>query len=168
MCQAWGLGFAHCGELTVDSAQYIAGYVVKKLTASGDPRLAGKHPEFARMSLRPGIGAGFAERFAESLNSSVGSAWVASHGDVPVTARTDGRELPLGRYLRRKFRQAVGFDHDGGQATTIAQQQAEMQLLLDDSGLTRKQFAEQKPFIETQRILQMEGRSKIYRKKGVI
>lgn len=56
---SWGMGHVHLMELNAETAQYLCGYVVKKMTSPDDPRLQGKHPEFTRMSLRPhGIGAG--------------------------------------------------------------------------------------------------------------
>lgn len=162
--EAWSLGFTHCGDLTADSAQYIAGYVVKKLTRFDDPALAGRHPEFARMSLRPGIGAGFAERFAAGLNSEPGATSIGVTGDVPATARTDGRHLPLGRYLRRKLREELGFDEVGGQAKAMELQNAEMQILRDLSP-SLFHYRTERPFVEHQRVAQVEGRAKIFSKK---
>lgn len=165
--KAWGVGFVHVGELSVDSAQYIAGYVVKKLTRRGDPRLGGRAPEFSRMSLRPGIGAGFVSRFAEGLNSESGARSIGLVGDVPVTARTDGKHLPLGRYLRRKLREQIGFDDVGGQPKPMAAQNAEMQALRDASP-SLYHYRTERPFVEHQRIAQVEGRAKIYAKKETL
>lgn len=63
----WGLGHASIGELTYDSAAYIARYVVKKISGTKaaahyrrvDPdtgEVFDVSPEFTRMSLKPGIG----------------------------------------------------------------------------------------------------------------
>lgn len=67
-------GFAVIGDLTFESAAYVAGYVTKKIT--GDQ--AEEHyldsftgtlrkPEFATMSRRPGIGAKWIEKWADQV-----------------------------------------------------------------------------------------------------
>ena len=61
---AWKLGNIYVGDLNAHSAQYIAGYTTKKMTKADDERLNGRHPEFARMSNRPGIGANAAHDIA--------------------------------------------------------------------------------------------------------
>lgn len=108
----WGLGRIDIGELNLHSAQYIAGYVTKKMTKFDDPRLAGRYPEFARMSLRPGIGALSVEQIASVLSSGYGQAFVSESGDVPVSLKSGGKSLPLGRYLRRKLREKLGRSPD--------------------------------------------------------
>ena len=55
----WKKGNIFLGTLETESAQYIAGYVTKKMTSKSDPRLEGRKPEFAAMSRKPGIGADF-------------------------------------------------------------------------------------------------------------
>lgn len=73
----WGLGHTIIGDLTFDSAAYVARYVMKKVT--GD--LAEHHyqytdangvihqlePEMAHMSRRPGIGATWYEKYASDV-----------------------------------------------------------------------------------------------------
>lgn len=110
VADAWGHGYVHLGELTADSAQYIAGYVTKKMTSSDDPRLEGRCPEFARMSLRPGIGHGACMGIARNLMTLGGSAALARLGDVPGQVRIQGRMFPMGRYLRSVLREDVGRD----------------------------------------------------------
>jgi len=94
------------GTLEKKSSQYIAGYVVKKMGNATDTRLAGRYPEFARMSLRPGIGA--------SAIPDIASVMMFNHledkGDVPTALRHGAALLPLGRYLRRRLRKEVGLD----------------------------------------------------------
>lgn len=110
IADCWPLGLTHVGSVTAQSCGYVAGYTTKKMTAKNDPRLQGRHPEFARMSRNPGIGFRAAGDIGESLSrSSAGAAWVAKNGDVPAVTRMDGRFFPLGRYMVSKIREACGF-----------------------------------------------------------
>lgn len=98
------LGFTFVGSLTWESASYVAGYLTKKVV-NNEKAIR----EFSRMSLRPGIGASAMVDVARSLGSDVGLDSVAAYGDVPSVLRYGGKLLPLGRYLRRELRGALGF-----------------------------------------------------------
>jgi len=54
----WGKGFVHLGNVSYDSANYVASYTLKKQSgpASSIYLQRGVVPEFALMSRRPGIG----------------------------------------------------------------------------------------------------------------
>lgn len=104
--ETWGFGHVLVGRLETRSAAYIAGYVTKKMTHRDDVRLHGRTPEFARMSLRPGIGADALWNVA-SVMMQYGTE---KRGDVPVVLRFGGKEYPLGRYLRGKLREMCGHD----------------------------------------------------------
>jgi len=106
--EAWTYGACHVGELTHDSAQYVCGYTVKKLTKPGLSALEGRYPEFARMSLRPGIGAVAVGDVVSALQSEAGWQDIGSRSDVPEVLRHGRRSLPLGRYMRMKLRQSLG------------------------------------------------------------
>lgn len=103
----WGKGVVYSGPLTSDSAQYICGYVTKKMTARDDPRLEGKHPEFSRQSRNPGIGANFVGNIADVLRHY---NLDYTQDDVPVALRHGKKVLPLGRFLRGKIRENLGWD----------------------------------------------------------
>lgn len=124
----WPFGKVYVGQLTKDSAQYIAGYVTKKIMSPVERDGKGlcqstrckrkreckhfqfKHPEFTRMSLRPGIAAAAAEDIARSLDNEFGKEEILNAGDVPSILYHSSRGLPLGRYLRAKIRAACGVD----------------------------------------------------------
>lgn len=60
--QIWANGIVAVGEVTFNSAAYIARYMLKKQKgpdAAAFYRSQGKAPEFSRMSRRPGIGADY-------------------------------------------------------------------------------------------------------------
>lgn len=109
--QSWGLGFTHIGELNKDTADYLCGYVTKKMTKKDDPRLAGKHPEFTRSSRGKGtygIGVPALTTLAEALNTEQGKLSMEAMGDIPYEVVIHGKTVPLGRTLRSKLRVALG------------------------------------------------------------
>lgn len=124
---SWGLGHIAIGSLETSSAQYIAGYVTKKMTFNDDPRLEGRHPEFSRMSLRPGIGAFFMHDVASEL---LKLDLEQTQADVPSALRHGSRQLPLGRYLRRRLRLLTGKEVDAPETEKIKYQE-EMRPLLE-------------------------------------
>lgn len=105
---AWGKGHTLTGSLTKDSAQYICGYVTKKLTKLGDPLLGGRFPEFSRMSRRPGIGANAMSVIADSLTTDGGVRLLELKGDVPDRLSHARKEMCIGRYLKSKLRLLIG------------------------------------------------------------
>lgn len=77
------------------------------MTTAIDDRLQGRYPEFARMSLKPGIGFGILGPLAMTLHQNGLNDLLP---DVPSTLRHGKKEMPLGRYLRRKLRVELGRD----------------------------------------------------------
>lgn len=110
---SWGKGRIQLGDLGPHAAAYIAGYVTKKMTSKDDQRLMGRHPEFARMSLKPGIGA----TAIPDIASVILEHNLEKNDDVPNSLRHGNRLLPLGRYLTGKLRVEVGKDAKAPQST---------------------------------------------------
>lgn len=74
----WALGDCYIGELTFESAAYVARYCTKKVTGEKadehyrrfNPKMGcwtSVRPEYASMSRRPGIGAGWYDRFSSDV-----------------------------------------------------------------------------------------------------
>lgn len=116
--ECWGQGHCDVQPFGPLGAQYVAGYVTKKMTSKSDPRLEGRAPEFARMSLKPGIGAGAAEVIHESRGT-----------EVPSVLRMEQKLWPLGRYIRGKLKCITGeVGEDSGFMSRIRERQAELRL----------------------------------------
>lgn len=118
IAETWGLGRIDVAKLEPHSASYVCGYVVKKLTSPDDPRLEGRHPEFARMSLKPGIGADFVPDIAD-----VQLRYNDKGEEVPFGLRHGPKIMPLGRYLVRKLRVQSGREAGPSVSTQIIQQE---------------------------------------------
>lgn len=125
--ETWAFGNIMLGKLEDDSAGYMAGYVTKKMTAAGDPRLNGRHPEFGRMSLRPGIGHDALWEIADILLKYELGDQMA---DVPLALQHGMKKLPLGRYLRRRLRTYVGKDEKISQEAFSALEKEMLELRL--------------------------------------
>lgn len=161
----WGQGFVTVGALERKSAQYIAGYVTKKMTSKNDLRLNGRHPEFARMSLRPGIGATALEEILESLTTQNGADYLIKNKDIPNVLRHGSTVLPLGRYLRMKLREGYGFKETGTPKEVL--RDLALQRLQELSGMSKDDRQAEKAQAK-QKVLNMENKAKIFAKKGNI
>lgn len=183
--QSWGLGFSHVGDLTHDSAQYIAGYVTKKMNHPASkctpkcthPPLASRLPEFSRMSLKPGIGAPAVPDIADVLTSPAGCDALARVGDVPHHLLLEKKQLPLGKYLRGKLRETLHFPDKKTPQASLDEWKAEMQKLHEDHKATsatkalskyldkRQHFKQYLIDKNAQKVLQLETKNKIFSAK---
>ena len=159
----WGKGIVYLGTVESDSAQYVAGYTVKKMTSRDDQRLGNRHPEFARMSLKPGLGYDALHEVASQLmHFNLDSSEV----DVPSTLRHGKKELPLGRYLMKNLRKMVGKDEKTPEA--VLQKLSGELLPLQQAARNSKEYptlAWQIKKANAQKLLQTETRNKIYKGK---
>lgn len=98
LAEIWGHGHTHIGELNYASARYCSGYIFKKQhgdrakrhyqVVDSDGVCYPLEPEFARMSLRPGIGRGWYDRYSGDFHTH----------DVAVL---DGKRFPVPKYYDR-------------------------------------------------------------------
>lgn len=67
----WPFGISVIGDLTFESAAYVARYVVKKINGKqASAHYGNRIPEYATMSRRPGIGANFFARYRSDIYPS--------------------------------------------------------------------------------------------------
>lgn len=113
--KCWGKGNIFQGDVNSKSALYIAKYLQKHLTNSNWKRqdsytgltnaqkLAGRHPEFARMSNKPGIARFAVDKIASSLSN-----FEQEDFEIPRVLVHGSTSLPLGRYLSDKLHETLG------------------------------------------------------------
>ena len=163
----WSAGMVAVGGLTVHSMQYVAAYVTKKMTSKDDSRLKGRYPEFARMSLRPGIGVSAMHELASvmlSLNV------LDTQSDVPSSLRHGSRLLPLGRTLRKRLRTFCGMDEKAPRAVIEAMEEELQPLYESAKGHEDVRHYFREAVIEAcaQKVKQVEVRSKIFKQGKVL
>lgn len=157
-------GHIMVGDFTEATAQYVSKYVVKKWTNKDHKDLNGRHPEFARMSLRPCIGGPAMQVLAETISNN---GELDRLDDVPNVLKLGKKSLPLGRTMIRKLREATGFSEDYVQSlkSKVSYERSLEMLALfenyephEEVKTLRAAFAKS----VSQRILQLEAKSKIY------
>lgn len=114
LSKLWPFGHASVGNLTYESAAYVARYVVKKVTGAdavehylrSDEYGEVVHltPEFTHMSLKPGIGSSFYDKYGSEIR-------------VRDACIVQGRERQVPRYFDKRLEvldidaaEAVAFD----------------------------------------------------------
>ena len=110
MRKHWIKGHIYLGNLTQHSAQYVAGYVTKKLTSIGHDYkdiLHGRYPEFGRQSKMPGLGLEAVLKHAEKIKPHIKTV-----DDIPKFLLHGGKKWPLGRYLQGKLNEALGYEEE--------------------------------------------------------
>lgn len=159
--ETWGHGDIDLGMLETSSAQYISGYVTKKMTMRDDYRLNGREPEFARMSLRPGLGADMMHEVASTL---LQFNLEQTQVDVPSTLRHGSREMPLGRYLTKRLRKLTGRDEKAPQEI-IDQIQSELSAVRETAFNNSVSFASALKEANAPLVASFKARQKIYERK---
>lgn len=161
--QTWGQGHIMNAEFNRHTVQYTCGYVIKKMTNPDDFRLGGREPEFATMSLRPGIGAYAMDEMA----SQVMKYDLESLGDVPTALDHGRKTMPLGRYLTKRLRERTGRDAAVPQAKVqkMAEAMQPLRQFAFDNSLPLSKVVQEALKPQTD---QAERRHRFYRKKGVL
>ncbi|WNK14765.1 MAG: replication initiator protein [Microvirus sp.] len=99
----WGKGFTSIGDVTIESAAYIARYIVAKITGPGSERYYERinyntgeiydlTPEFNRMSLKPGIASEWIEKYESDCYPE---------GELTLL---EGRKTRTPKYYDRKYK----------------------------------------------------------------
>lgn len=137
-CRFWDKGFVHVGNLEVGSANYVAGYALKKVMGSKNKdyyRDLGIIPPRALMSRRPGIGAEFMEKFAEPIKRL-------------LSCTVNGQVVAAPRYYRDK----LGFkEQENYQAFIDERKEREWQKAMERSGMTVEELqAHIKSYLEVE------------------
>lgn len=177
--RTWDKGHTYLGELNEATASYITGYVTKKWTREDQwtkEKLKGRHPEFARMSLKPGIGAIAIRSLINFTAPTRPGKYVRKSIDAPVALRKNGLMLNLGRYLRRKWREALGRGEDPPESIMEEYLRELQRVYKDDKEQAKKRgtpacFIDPKTFYNqrvAQQIKNLDARAKIRQKEKTI
>lgn len=160
----WGFGHVGLGTVTLESVAYTCGYVVKNMRRTDDIRLKGRHPEFSRMSLKPGIGYHAMWDVADVLMKY--NLEERENGDVPAGLRHARKIMPYGRYLRGTLREMVGKDRSAPEGSYSDEEmcalfEAACRATPQGGEVRRTAFKNALIDAGAQRVLNMEARMKI-------
>jgi len=68
LTKIWGYGHTTVGDVTFESAAYVARYITKKITGkNAEKYYDGRKPEYTTMSLRPAIGQKWLDKYANDV-----------------------------------------------------------------------------------------------------
>lgn len=82
--KTWRKGFVVIGDVTFESAAYVARYVMKKVTGDkAEEHYQGKSPEYITMSRNPGIGKEFFEKYMDEIYKTDSVISKGQHAPVP-------------------------------------------------------------------------------------
>lgn len=129
------------------------------MTMRDDPRLEGRFPEFARMSLRPGIGLHAMHEVASQL---MRFNLEDSQADVPSALRHGSRLMPLGRYLRSNLRKMVG-KNEKAPASEAQKRVEEMRPLREAAFNASSSFKKVVVDVNRPTVTRLKARQKIFK-----
>lgn len=126
----WGMGFVTVGDLTFESACYVARYTTKKITGKrASWHYGSRLPEYASMSTKPGIG----------------SEWIHKH--MEDTYRFDtivvrGRECTPPKFYDKMFKKKMEKERTIERYIEIKKKRIERANMSDDNTMERLKIKE--------------------------
>lgn len=166
----WRHGSIDQGELNAKSAQYLCGYVTKKLTNINHKEtrdwLNGRHPEFMRSS--QGIGRSAAEKIANNLISVED---LEADQLMPSSLVESGRSMYLGRYMKSKI-ESFTVKKDVANEVRLQKQEAKLEKEIQEynasiqEGLSPFEAIERKKKIQEQILLNQSKKLEMRQKKA--
>lgn len=165
LSRTWGHGNVLLGDLTPQSAQYTAGYIIKKMASEIGTQLD-RTPEFSRMSLgsrKDGLGGLGSQMMHDVASTLLKLNLEKSLDDVPVVLRHGKKQYPIGRYLRGQLRELIGREKS---APPSSYEKIEKEL-----SLVRQASFASSPFVPVKTLLidvdagpyaRLEGKQRIY------
>lgn len=165
--ECWDKGFIKVDELNAATAGYVSQYVIKKWTNPDDLHvrrlLKGRAPEFATMSLKPGIGAGAAKIVAGAI--------AGKSVDIPTRLRVDGVLRPFGRYIKKaiikEFPNAEALEKYEKE-TWLLSVHEELKADIADAKAAGKTLEDWRKEKKKQRFLNLVGRQKLFKSKRTL
>lgn len=106
--KCWKKGFVQIGTAEPATMSYCGGYITKKMTRRGDPRLEGRNPEFALMSRNPGLGMKYIDVLAEAYNTDRGQVALQMNGWIAGDMIMDGKRYSLAKSMKEKLVDRLG------------------------------------------------------------
>lgn len=95
----WGMGFTYIGEVTPESASYVAQYTTKKITgAESENHYYGRLPEFNLTSRKPGLGYEAAQIIAKTLSAPKRRNFLFDN-----CLRMHGKRYPIDTYMLKSI-----------------------------------------------------------------
>lgn len=174
----WPYGHILLGTFTPESAQYVAGYVQKKMTSNSSEYqewwLSGRAPEFSCASRRPGLGYDAVDYIVSALTKY----GISDSNEFPRFLMHGTEKLPLGRYLSDKVKKRMGIEYDPVQRKrSLAASMPFMQVnhadfasVFSDSSrkaiLSDASVSAVMQLLNSQRCLNAEGRQRMYKKES--
>jgi hypothetical protein len=186
LAKKWPYGHIFLGNLEQQSAQYVAGYVTKKMHTNtcgckgeyhhekcAHSKLQGRYPEFSRQSLKPGLGHDAIVKHAISKKS-----YIHKVDDIPKFLIHDQKKWPIGKYLFNVYKETLGFENEPVTKAHQARERHDTVLAMFKdktlSGYQKDLIYKGLPesalrLLNAQRVLQIEKREefKVLNKQGV-
>lgn len=110
--KAWKKGFIQIGTAEPATMTYCAGYITKKMTKKGDPRLGERAPEFSLMSRNPGLGTNYVNSLIQAYKTERGKVALQMKGWIAGDVIIDGKRYKLARTLKEKLIAELGLTQD--------------------------------------------------------
>lgn len=151
IAKAWGKGFIILGELTIESAGYIARYTQKKIYNKHDKVIAelGRHKEFIVTSRKPGIAMNYIKKDKnfEKIKQNFG-IFIKQNDEVKL------KNIP--QRFRQYWRDIDEFEYYEESDKHLAKVKEDINKIIEKKGITEKQYTQEQKNITLERLKKLK------------